>query len=424
MKINYMCSDCGSEFAKWVARCGCGSFEIKEYKEPKEVTFTEEFEENSEQAEPIICDIEEFKRVCQLLTKSIYLIGGEPGIGKSTLMSQIASSIEGTCLYLTGEEAVENVNNRLKRIQPLINKENQRNNKVIVQTFFLFESIKGLIEKHKPKLIIIDSIHTTRTQNEDRKQNLIILIGMVAKQHNCGIIVVSHITKEGIISGPKTLEHMVDVVLYLEGDRYGTLRMLRAIKNRFGPTNETGVFEMNEYGLEEVSNPSSIFISQRRQGVPGSVVFAGMMGSRPLLTEAQALIVDAQEYNLECVSFDHKRLKMIIAILGRWCNLNFYNKNVFINFVGGMKITDPGADLPVAVALISAYKKRTISPEVCFVGELGLTGEIRRVSHMDSRVKEVQRLGFKKIYSNYDQKKIDSSIIQHIELLSTVLDMM
>lgn len=421
----YFCKECGNEFPKWVAKCGCGCFEVIEFKEKHNST-DDNYEDNEDPAEPIDCQLEEFKRVCLLLTKSVYLIGGEPGIGKSTLMSQLATSINGCCLYLTGEEAVENVKARIERVKHLLNNQehNLSQNKIIVQTFFVFENIKNLIAKYKPKLIIIDSIHTTRTKHEDKKQVLIVHIGMIAKQYNCGILVVSHITKEGIISGPKTLEHMVDVVLYLEGDRYGTIRMLRTIKNRFGPTNETGIFEMNEFGLEQVTNPSAMFISQRRHGVPGSVVFAGIMGTRPLFTETQALIAEASEFQLDCVGFDNKRLKMIIAILGRWCNLNFFNKQVFVNFVGGLKISDPGADLSVAMALLSAYKNRTISSEVCFVGELGLSGEIRRVSQLELRIKEAKRLGFKKIYTNHSHKKIDNEIIYNVEILNSLLDML
>jgi DNA repair protein RadA/Sms len=414
----FACKECGNQFTKWVGKCPCGSFQIKEV-ELKESYFesTVVVQDDSEELEQITCSIEEFNRVCGIFKKSVMVIGGEPGIGKSTLMGQIAKSFDGICLYLTGEEATGNVNKRIKRIA----KDKFENNKVIIHSFFIFEELKGLLEKYKPEVVILDSIHTTRMAHEETNQlrEMILNISMISRSYNCCIIVVSHITKEGIISGPKTIEHMVDVVLYLEGDRYGQLRLLRSIKNRFGPTNETGVFEMKEDGLIEVSNPSALFISQRRQGVPGSVIFAGINGSRPFLIEVQALVVDSSDAHIESVGFDQKRLKMILAILSKWCNLNFVNKDIFVNFVGGMKIFEPAADLAVAMAILSAHKNRTISAEVCFIGELGLTGEIRRVVETDLRVKEALRLGFKRIYCRSDNPSVFS-----VSVLGDLIDML
>ncbi len=405
----FMCKDCGNVYNKWIGKCNCGSWNtVAEIKDPKllfnnSLNNINEFNDDS----PIITinnNIEEFLRVCPLITKSIIILGGEPGIGKSTLMSQICLQTTEKCLYLSGEESVENIKKRFYRL-------NHDVNNVEIFSFFLIEKLEEIVQKYQPVLVIIDSIHTTRSTTSEghitQMKDVLFKTSILGKKYNFCCIMVSHITKDGIIAGPKTIEHMVDVVLYLEGDRYGNIRILRAIKNRFGNTNETGVFEMHENGLIEVKNPSALFISQRRTDVPGSVVFAGVGGSRPFMLEIQALVVESIYPQIECIGFEIKRLRMILAILQKWCNTFMYKHDIYINVVGGMKLDDPAADLAVAMAVISSFRKRLISAEVCFFGELGLTGEIRRVSDVQSRIKEAKRLGFKKIYSRFDGHNVD-----------------
>lgn len=413
----FVCKECGREYVKWQGLCpDCSTWNsIVEFKEPKvtsskkgsKISVPEGFfqQEPEEEKQDIIkTTIEEFTRVSVLPKKSLILIGGEPGIGKSTLMCQLATNIEGKCLYLCGEESSGSVKERVKRVG--------KDKNVIAVSFFFIEHLEPLLIKHNPDLVILDSIYTTRSEADYNIQSKDVLfqLSFLARQYNFCALVVSHITKDGIIAGPKTLEHMVDVVLYLEGDRYGQIRLLRSIKNRFGPTNETGVFEMTEYGLEEVRNPSALFLSQKRKAIPGSVIFSGISGSRPCLMEVQALVVDSIFPQVEAVGFELKRLKLLLAILQKWCGCNFSKSDIFVNIVGGMKNTDPACDLAVAMAILSSYKQRTISAEVCFFGELGLTGEIRRVSMEGLRVKESIRLGFKKIFANSEIEGVSKVI--------------
>ena len=420
----FFCSDCGNEYIKWEGKCKCGQWgtikKIPDYDKPKKkgdidvdkLNIQEENEEN-DHSNKIDCSIEEFNRVCSLHKKSSLIIGGEPGIGKSTLMGQIAASIKGNCLYLAGEESVSNVRQRIKRVC-------KNYDNITIVNFFFIEDLEDLIIKNKPVLIILDSIHTTRSydNNQNAKDNILKLT-FLARKHDCAFLIVSHITKDGIIAGPKTLEHMVDVVLYLEGDRYGGIRFLRSIKNRFGPNSETGIFEMTATGMNEVSNPSALFISNKVQGAAGSVVFAGVAGSRPMLIEIQALVTESNFPQVESIGFSAQRLKMILAILQKWCHIKLFKHDVFVNVVSGIKIQDPAADLAVAMAIISSIKNRSISAEVCFFGELGLTGEVRRCSDMDLRIKEALRLNFQKIYSNSKHDKVTE-----IKMLSSIVKLL
>lgn len=392
----FVCKECGSDYSTWKGQCdACEQWNTitKFNTKPKATVNIEE----DESQEFINSCIEELKRVCLLPRKSLILLGGEPGIGKSTLMCQLAAKVDGKCLYLCGEESSAAVKERIKRVC-------KTEKLVICVPFFFIEALEPLLQKYKPDLVILDSIYTTRSENENNIQSkdVIFQLSSLARNYNfCGLLV-SHITKDGIIAGPKTLEHMVDIVLYIEGDRYGPMRLLRSIKNRFGPTNETGVFEMTENGLLEISNPSALLISEKTRASSGSIIFAGISGSRPFLMEVQALVVDSNFPQVESVGFDTRRLRLLIAILQKWCGCQFSRSDIFVNIAGGIRNTDPACDLAVAMAILSSYKQRTISAEVCFFGELGLTGEIRRVSMDSIRVKESLRLGFKKIFANSD----------------------
>jgi DNA repair protein RadA/Sms len=411
----FVCNKCKKEFLKWQGKCGdCGEWnsviEVHEelYKGPKNSRnasfndFYGDLEDVFQESggEPITCSINEFNRVCKLFRKSVVVIGGEPGIGKSTLMCQLTGSLDGSVLYLSGEEAVSSVKERTKRVCGEIT-----NTKFV--NFFFIETLHIILEKTMPAVVVLDSIHTTRSKDNINIKDIVMEITFLSKKYNCCFILVSHITKDGIIAGPKTLEHLVDVVLYLEGDRYGKNRFLRSIKNRFGNTSETGIFEMKENGLIEVPNPSALLISNRRAGIPGSVIFPGVSGSRCLLMEVQALVIESPFPNVEAIGLDPKRVKMIIAILQKWCKLNLNKFEIFINFVGGIKINDPAADLAVAMAILASLKQRSISAEVCFFGELGLTGEVRPVCDIDMRIKESKRLNFKRIYTNSGESKED-----------------
>ena len=326
----FVCKECGQEYVTWQGICSsCKEWNtIKEFKEslpktkknPKNPFKIEIKEEETQEQELINTTIEEFKRVSLLPKKSLILIGGEPGIGKSTLMCQLATTIEGKCLYLCGEESSGSVKKRIKRVG--------QDKNIIAVSFFFIEQLEQLLEKYTPDLVILDSIYTTRSEKDYNIQSKDILfqISFLARKYNFCVLVVSHITKDGIIAGPKTLEHIVDVVLYIEGDRYGQIRLLRSIKNRFGPTNETGVFEMSENGLKEVSNPSALFLSQRKKSTPGSVIFSGLSGSRPCLMEVQALVVDSNFPQIESVGFDLKKTKITNSNFTKMVWMFFWKK--------------------------------------------------------------------------------------------------
>jgi DNA repair protein RadA/Sms len=386
----YQCTKCYKKFVKYSGKCfNCDEWNsLKEEVNEKTIVVI-----SNEEQEVLHNSISEFQRVLKLYTKSVVILGGEPGIGKSTLMCQISHTIEGSCLYLCGEEHSQTVKNRMIRVNGDVS------NKVNIVDFLFIENLEDLIIKHKPKFLILDSIHTTRSTNNDSSKDIIDAMVLLSRKHNFCAILISHITKEGIISGPKTLEHMVDAVAYIEGDRYGSTRFLRSIKNRFGPTGETGIFQMEENGMIEVKNPSALFISNRRANAYGSAVFPLYAGIRPYLLEIQALVVESQFFNIESIGIDSKRINMIIAILHKWCKVNFFKYNIFINVVGGMKVNDPGADLAIAAALLSSLWQKPIDNNSCFFGELGLTGEIRRVNGEKIRVNEALRMGFT-IYAN------------------------
>lgn len=330
---------------------------------------------------------------------SVVLLGGDPGIGKSTLIFQVAyalaQSIKGPVLYVSGEESREQIKLRADRLG------------ITTDSLLLFsetdvDAIVAAVEKIEPRLLIIDSIQTMYDATFPSTPGSIVQVResalklqQYAKAKHLPAILIGHVTKEGGVAGPRTLEHLVDVVLYLEGERYHGTRILRGEKNRFGATDEIGVFAMGEKGMEEVANPSKIFLAERKLNVPGSAVTCTIEGTRPFLIEVQALVSPTLfgYPQRRAQGYDLNRLQMILAVLTRRADLKILTKDVFINVVGGVKLTEPAVDLAVALAIASAEQNIALNSKLVVVGELGLTGEIRQVSHLKKRLTEAKRLG-------------------------------
>ncbi len=360
------------------------------------------------------------------------LIAGEPGIGKSTLLLQLCNAMASdnlsTC-YISGEESTGQIKVRANRMN-IVN-----SNVKLITTTSLDEIILIINNMKAPGVVVIDSIQTVVTDDVGGMPGTISQVKActlelvnTAKTLGICLILVGHINKEGQIAGPKLLEHMVDVVLLFEADNTKQYRLIRGIKNRYGSTNEVGIFEMSNTGLLEVTNPSRIFMPENRQNISGSCVFAGIEGTRGILVEVQALVVPSflPTPRRAAIGWDNNRLSMMIAILNARMGVNMMDKEVYLNVAGGMKINDPGLDLAVAVALVSAYKNIIISHDTAFFGEVGLLGELRSVSHIDVRVKECKKLGFKTIvtsvYSKCDSDDICVYQIRHIREIAKLLN--
>ncbi len=366
----------------------------------------------------LISNLKEFDRVCGggIVPGSAILVGGDPGIGKSTLLLQVVGMLSAStdCIYISGEESIEQVRIRARRLG-LIDRDVSLASATNVR-----DLITTLEKKTNLGIVVIDSIQTmfvdsldsapgTVSQVRTSAQELI----RVAKRRGFSLLLVGHVTKEGAIAGPRVLEHMVDTVLYFEGDRGHQFRILRGIKNRFGPTDEIGVFEMTQAGLMEVKNPSALFLAQRRGNVSGATVFAGTEGSRPVLVEIQALVAPSTlgTPRRAVVGWDTARLSMVLAVLEARCGFSFAGRDVYLNVAGGLRITEPAADLAVAAALISAQNDEPMPPESVVFGEIGLSGEVRPVGQADLRLKEAQKLGFRHAFTpGVDSKKKPRSV--------------
>lgn len=413
LKSQYICQACGVSFPRWTGKCdACGTWDqIVEEKPSSSAGF---FMKKSgsrldtvDLLTPIVIpkrlmsNTQEFDRVTGggLVPGGVVLIGGDPGIGKSTLMLQMASRLshQTPTLYVSGEEAIDQIQSRAHRLgvaQSPLALASSTNLKDIIATI---EGPQGA------KLVVIDSIQTMFLDDLEASPGTVSQVRAcshelvtIAKKRNVAILIVGHVTKEGLIAGPRVLEHMVDTVLYFEGERGHHYRLLRTVKNRFGATNEIGIFQMTETGLEEVKNPSALFLSERREGVSGSSIYAGLEGTRPVLVEIQVLL-SKTAYGMPrrtTVGWDLSRLAMILAVLEARCGLNFANYDVYLNIAGGLKITDPSSDLSIVAALVSAYFDIPLDPKAIFLGEIGLSGEVRMVPHMDVRLKEADKLGF------------------------------
>ena len=428
-KRKFVCQECGYTTPKTLGRCpNCKSWQS--FAEELETLITSSrhrgIGQTSREPEPIseitaseverhLTGMSEFDRVLGggIVPGSVVLIGGDPGIGKSTLLLQASNALSrkyGDVLYVSGEESVNQTKLRATRLS------------VASDTLYVLcennlEEIEKHIEAQKPKVVIIDSIQSVYlssiqsapgsvTQIRECAGHLLIC----AKNRNIPVFLVGHVTKEGIIAGPRVLEHMVDTVLYFEGERHHIYRILRAIKNRFGSTNEIGIFEMRSTGLIDVMNPSEIFLSNREEQVSGSVVVSSMEGTRPLLMEVQALVVPTNYGNPRntTTGVDRQRIALLIAVLNKRVGINVADSDVFVNVTGGLRVDEPGIDLGVLMAICSSHRDMPIDRKTVMVGEVGLGGEIRPVTHVDRRIREAAKLGFTRMmFPEYNRKGLD-----------------
>ncbi len=421
-QTKFFCKTCGASASKWVGKCNsCGEWNtlIEEviHKEKTEYkkTWKQEGAIKSVLKPVLLSHVEqgsahkyaikdlELSRVLGggIVPGSVILIGGEPGIGKSTLMLQIALQLDDKkVLYISGEESETQIKMRAERL-PF------RNNECYLFTETSTQKIGKALQELQPDIVVIDSIQTLQSELIDSTPGSISQIKETAgdlirfaKETGTPVFLIGHITKDGSLAGPKLLEHMVDTVLQFEGDRNHVYRILRTTKNRFGSTSEMGIYEMHGAGLREVSNPSEILISQRDENLSGIAISATIEGLRPLLIETQALVSTAAYGTPQRNSngYDGKRLNMLLAILEKKCGLRMGMQDVFINITGGIRVEDPGIDLGVIAAIVSSYQNVPIDSKIAFIGEVGLSGEIRAVSRIEQRISEAEKLGFTSIY--------------------------
>ncbi len=443
-KRKFVCQECGYTTPKTLGRCpGCKSWQS--FAEEVETLITPSRQRGIGQAsrepEPIsqvtaseverhLTGMLEFDRVLGggIVPGSVVLIGGDPGIGKSTLLLQASDALSqnyGDVLYVSGEESVSQTKLRATRLG------------VTSDTLYVLcennlEQIEKHIEAQKPKVVIIDSIQAVYlssiqsapgsvTQVRECTGHLLIC----AKNRNIPVFLVGHVTKEGAIAGPRILEHMVDTVLYFEGERHHIYRVLRAIKNRFGSTNEIGIFEMQNTGLVDVMNPSEIFLSNREEQVSGAVIVSSMEGTRPLLMEVQALVVPTNYSNPRntAAGVDRHRIALLIAVLNKRVGIDVGDADVFVNITGGLHVDEPGIDLGVLMAISSSHRDIPVDRQTVIIGEVGLGGEIRPVTHVDRRIREAAKLGFKRaIFPEYNRKNLDIDVDIELVGVSDVYD--
>ncbi len=415
-KTVFCCQACGYKTPKWMGKCpDCGQWhsfieEIQAAKpgqrprkglssiQPTPVPIDSiEFEQDDR----ILTGIKEFDRVLGggLVPGTLVLIGGDPGIGKSTVMLQALYGLAQKglkALYVSGEESIQQIRIRSQRLSTI-------SSKLLVVSEIDVESILMMAESTQPEVMVIDSIQTmfnsdltsapgSVTQVRESTVQLMIM----AKRTGISIFLVGHVTKDGAIAGPRLLEHMVDTVLYFEGDRNHVFRILRTVKNRFGSTNEIGVFEMNENGLNEVANPSALFLAERHESAPGSIVTASMEGTRPILVELQALASSTSfgTPRRTILGIDHNRVALLAAVMEKKLGMHLMGHDIFINVAGGVKIDEPAVDLGIVSAIASSFLDRPIQTDTMVLGEVGLTGEVRAISHVETRVAEGKKMGF------------------------------
>ncbi len=439
-KTYYVCSECGHDTTKWSGKCeNCGAWNTLTEFHPAKLSLGNKSasgsilnpDASSQGAESTIeclkTGINFFDNVLggQVVAGSVILLAGQPGMGKSTLLTQITASVSETdnqILYVSAEESVHQVSTRIKRLTK------SEDAKLNVVHSTSAEDIMATIASAKFKLIIVDSIQTIANQEASGLPGSVSQITSstaaiisAAKNSNTSVILVGHVTKEGNIAGPKLLEHLVDVVLYLDGERTDGFKFLRGIKNRYGSTNEVAVLEMDERGLSEVLNPSEALLSER-QTSDGSVIFAAIEGNRPILVEVQALVHKTNfGYPKRTASgFDLNRLQLLVAVISRRTKLNLSEYDIYINFVGGFKITEPAADLAVAMAIASAASGRELPDDLVVFGEVGLSGEIRRAVMAEKRVSEAKKMGFKAAVGPASNAKKDGTIEKFIKPVKNI----
>ena len=438
IKTTFVCNDCGSNFPKWQGQCtSCKSWNsISEevILKPKNNSWEKNNFDNIKTSTPqkisnivyreedrLVTLDTEFNRVLGggIVPGSLILLGGEPGIGKSTLLLQVAIKLPYSTLYISGEESQSQIKMRANRM-------NYESDECYILTEISLESIFKQIEKIKPQILIIDSIQTLKTDLIDSAPGSISQIKTCtselinfAKKTSTPVIIVGHITKDGNIAGPKILEHMVDTVLQFEGDRNHVYRILRVNKNRFGSTNEIGVYEMNVKGLKEISNPSEILISKKNQELSGNAISATLEGLRPFMIEVQALVSTAVYGTPQRSStgYNSKRLNMLLAVLEKRVGFRLASKDVFLNITGGISVDDTALDLAVVAAIISSNEDLILNEKYCFAAEVGLSGEIRPVQRLEQRITEAEKLGFSTIFiSKFSKLNISPKSIKIIYL--------
>jgi DNA repair protein RadA/Sms len=425
IQTKFVCQSCGYVSPRWVGKCpNCNEWNtfVEEAPSPLRVSrkpsgaasklepiSIEELD--AEDAPRIKTNIDEFDRVLGggLVPGSLILLGGDPGIGKSTLMMQMALQLKGqVVLYITGEESVRQIKLRAERLQAKDTKS------ILLLAETNLDLILDVLERNVPDLVIVDSIQTMYrpglesapgSVSQVRESTALLL--RFAKVEGVPVFVVGHVTKEGVIAGPRVIEHMVDTVLQFEGEAHYSYRILRALKNRYGSTNEIGIFEMHDTGLREVKNPSEAFLSERRYGTSGSTVVSSIEGSRPVLIEVQALVTPTS-YGVpqrNTTGFDYRRLSLLLAVLEKRVGLHLGSYDVFVNIAGGIKVDEPAVDLGIATSITSSLRDVPVDSTCVAVGEIGLGGEIRTIGHVEKRVQEAAKLGFKRIVIPHNNLK-------------------
>ncbi|HYQ86493.1 MAG TPA: DNA repair protein RadA [Bacteroidota bacterium] len=411
----YVCQTCAYESPRWVGKCpNCGTWNSLVEELATKAATRRRTGGHAIAAVPlgdvdiardhrIVSRLAEFDRVLGggIVAGSVILLGGDPGIGKSTLMMQLAAALDGLCvLYVSGEESSRQIKLRAERLGV------RSTGTFLVLAETNIDLLSEFIDRSPPGVIIVDSIQTmVRPELEapagsvSQVRETASFFTKIAKEKSIPVFLIGHVTKEGAIAGPKAIEHMVDAVLQFEGEQNHAYRILRAMKNRFGSTNEIGVFEMREHGLREVANPSEVFLSQRSAGVSGSMVAASIEGTRPILIEVQALVT-ATSYGVpqrNTTGFDSRRLGLLIAVLEKRLGMSFGQQDVFVNIAGGLRIDEPAVDLAIALSIISSLRDLPLGSDTVAIGEIGLGGEVRAVSQVEKRIQEAAKLGFRRI---------------------------
>ena len=445
-KVVFLCTNCAHESPKWEGKCfSCGEWntyiEEKKVKETKaNASVIKQWKEGVRNKAQAILDVEDSysKRMATsdeelnnvlgggVVEGSLILMGGEPGIGKSTLSLQTALNLNLPVAYISGEESASQIKLRAERI-------GIKNKDCFIIGEINIEKALKEANSVKPSLVIIDSIQTMYSNQIDSSAGSVSQIRectahvqQYAKQLNIPVIIIGHITKQGSIAGPKLLEHIVDVVLQFEGDHHYSYRILRAIKNRFGSTDEVGIYKMNASGLTAVQNPSEMLLTQSDENLSGSAIAATLEGIRPLLVEVQALVSPAVYGTPQrsATGFDLRRLSMLLAVLEKRCGIPFSNQDVFLNIAGGLKIIDPALDLAIVAALVSSHQNIPIDQHIAFAGEVGLSGEIRTINRVENRIQETNRLGFDQIYISANSQYSNKNLTLRINTISKVEDLL
>ena len=447
-KSRHICQQCGFQSPKWLGRCpGCGQWNtlVEEILVRDPTSGGKELPPPAtpqpidgvvlEESRRLSCNIVELDRVLGggVVPGSVILIGGDPGIGKSTLLLQALSgltSLEQPILYISGEESTLQIKMRSQRLGVI-------SSHLYVAAESALENILRLVDEFNPAAVAVDSIQTAYTSQLESAPGSVAQVRHCAdrlmqegKRKGLPVFLVGHVTKEGAIAGPRVLEHMVDTVLYFEGDRGHAFRILRATKNRYGSTNEIGVFEMKDSGLQEVSNPSELLLAERPMDTPGSAVTAAMEGTRPIMVEVQALASPSSlaAPRRTSMGIDHNRLALLVAVLEKKVGLSLLHQDIFVNAVGGVRIHEPGVDLAIATAIASSFLDKPVDPQTVLLGEVGLTGEVRAIARTDIRVAEASKLGFRRCllpHSNVDRlPEVQSCEMIGVKSLQDVLSVL